>query len=341
MYSSVWGPLYLVLFSCGGICKHLDFCEEDGLGGGCRQWPQALKGRRLGDGHHWLLRSPPAPQTSWSCTKDAPPRPKEGWGDIGDTSLNGGSSGPQELEIGKTKGLSGPISRDIAIVSLRYPPSANFLGHPSNPPTGCDTSPWCLLLHRHISAIPHFATYCAILVRYPRKTSTKKFCDTIADMKSIAAGPLSKRVCLQRVTENNLSSSFSNLWFSTLFICLTWLWRRGLSYPLLFCASCFPFFLPAHPTPLRHFSTSNPLFLGPENYSFKVFSRGDRGFWGGVWTGRSTGEKKGISFRNLSVSRWAPFVAHILRIFSLVRNPVALDIAGKFTEIVCRGLSWA
>ena len=57
--------------------------------------------------------------------------------------------------------LSGPISRDIAIVSLRYPS-------------------WCLLLHRHISAIPHFATYRAILVRYPRKTSTKTFCDTIA-----------------------------------------------------------------------------------------------------------------------------------------------------------------
>ena len=36
-------------------------------------------------------------------------------------------------------------------------------------------------LQRHISAIPHFATYRAILVRYPRKTSTKMFCDTIAE----------------------------------------------------------------------------------------------------------------------------------------------------------------
>ena len=28
--------------------------------------------------------------------------------------------------------------------------------------------------------IPHFATYRAIIVRYPIKTSTKEFCDTIA-----------------------------------------------------------------------------------------------------------------------------------------------------------------
>ena len=57
-----------------------------------------------------------------------------------------------------------------------------FLSHPSNPPTGCDTPLWCLFfLHRHISAIPHFATYRAILVRYPRKTSAKQFCDTIAE----------------------------------------------------------------------------------------------------------------------------------------------------------------
>ena len=33
--------------------------------------------------------------------------------------------------------------------------------------------------HRHICAIPHFATYRAILVRYPTRSSTKEFCDTI------------------------------------------------------------------------------------------------------------------------------------------------------------------
>ena len=37
-----------------------------------------------------------------------------------------------------------------------------------------------LILHRHILAIPHFAMYRAMIVRYPTKTSTKKFCDTIA-----------------------------------------------------------------------------------------------------------------------------------------------------------------
>ena len=44
--------------------------------------------------------------------------------------------------------------------------------------------PWHLVSHRHICAIPPFATYRAIIVRYPTKTSTKEFCDTIA--RSIA-----------------------------------------------------------------------------------------------------------------------------------------------------------
>ena len=39
---------------------------------------------------------------------------------------------------------------------------------------------WYLVSHRHICAIPHFATYRAIIVRYPTKTSTEEFCDTIA-----------------------------------------------------------------------------------------------------------------------------------------------------------------
>ena len=39
---------------------------------------------------------------------------------------------------------------------------------------------WYLVSHRPISAIPHFAAYRAITVRYPIKTSTKYFCDTIA-----------------------------------------------------------------------------------------------------------------------------------------------------------------
>ena len=72
-------------------------------------------------------------------------------------------------------GLSGPISHDIAIVSLRSPPIARyFLSHPSNPPTGCDTPLWCLVLHRHISAIPQLATYRAMLVRYPPPRKHRK-----------------------------------------------------------------------------------------------------------------------------------------------------------------------
>ena len=58
-----------------------------------------------------------------------------------------------------------------------------FLSHPSNPPTGCD-APWRLPLHRHISAIPRFATYPAILVRYPPPppgSKHEKCCDTIAE----------------------------------------------------------------------------------------------------------------------------------------------------------------
>ena len=40
--------------------------------------------------------------------------------------------------------------------------------------------PLYLILDRRIRAIPHFATHRAIIVRYPIKTSTKEFCDTIA-----------------------------------------------------------------------------------------------------------------------------------------------------------------
>ena len=50
----------------------------------------------------------------------------------------------------------------------------------SSSPKWCDTPPWYLVSHRHICAIPHFATYCAVIVRYPTKTSTKELCDTIA-----------------------------------------------------------------------------------------------------------------------------------------------------------------
>ena len=77
--------------------------------------------------------------------------------------------------------LSGPISRDIAILSLRYPVLRDtFSGRLALPPNGAIPPPWHLVSHKHICAIPHFATYRAIIVRYPTKTSTREFCDTIA-----------------------------------------------------------------------------------------------------------------------------------------------------------------
>ena len=61
------------------------------------------------------------------------------------------------------------------------PHIAQYLfGEVSIPPKWCDTHPWYLISHRHICAIPQFATYRAISVRYPIETSTKQFCDTIA-----------------------------------------------------------------------------------------------------------------------------------------------------------------
>ena len=77
--------------------------------------------------------------------------------------------------------LSGPISRDTAILSLRYHISRDtFSGRLALPQNGAIPPSWHLVSHRHIRAIPHFATYRAIIVRYPIKTSTKDFRDTIA-----------------------------------------------------------------------------------------------------------------------------------------------------------------
>ena len=70
-----------------------------------------------------------------------------------------------------------------------------FLREVSTPPKWCDTPHWFLILHRHIRAIPHFATYLAIIVRYPIKTSTKKFCDTIATRTPFGKLNLLKRGC--------------------------------------------------------------------------------------------------------------------------------------------------
>ena len=49
--------------------------------------------------------------------------------------------------------------------TLAVAPSFPMVGHP----------PWYLVSHRHTCAVPHFATYRAIIVRYP-----EELCDTIA-----------------------------------------------------------------------------------------------------------------------------------------------------------------
>ena len=70
--------------------------------------------------------------------------------------------------------LSVPISRDIAILSLRYPISPHTSSGRSAlrqnapiPPHGH------LVSHRHICAIPHFTKDRAIFARYPTETNTE------------------------------------------------------------------------------------------------------------------------------------------------------------------------
>ena len=64
--------------------------------------------------------------------------------------------------------LSGPIYRDIAILSLRYPVSRDsFFGRQAAPQYSALTPHWYLGPHRHICAIPHFATCYAMIMRYP------------------------------------------------------------------------------------------------------------------------------------------------------------------------------
>ena len=76
----------------------------------------------------------------------------------------------------QTGRLGGPhIARYCDSIAAIPPLAGYFLSHPSITPIGFDNPPWCLVLHRHISAIPHFATYRAILVQYLSRTlkSTK------------------------------------------------------------------------------------------------------------------------------------------------------------------------
>ena len=94
--------------------------------------------------------------------------------------------------------LGGPIPRDIAILSLRYPISSD--AHAGRLVLAPKMVPYSLLALSFTQAClcdPPFATYRAIIVGYPIKRSTKQFAilslQVSGDMKSIAAGPLSSK----------------------------------------------------------------------------------------------------------------------------------------------------
>ena len=82
--------------------------------------------------------------------------------------------------------LSGPVSRDTARLSQRYPPIARYgVFDVSTWPIGCDTPspfserfPWraCKVEVRYP---PHKRGISAILARYPMKTRQNALCDTI------------------------------------------------------------------------------------------------------------------------------------------------------------------
>ena len=80
---------------------------------------------------------------------------------------------------GQNTGTSFPALR-LGVVLYLLNIARYFFREVSTPPKWCDTPLWYLVSHRHICAIPRFATYRAIIVRYPTKTSTNEFCDTIA-----------------------------------------------------------------------------------------------------------------------------------------------------------------
>ena len=124
----------------------------------------------------------------------------------------GGSGGRSRRSEGSWSGgqrnsregvLSGPISRDNGIPHI----ARHLVREVGTPPRWCDTPPppWYLVSHRYICAIPHFATFCAILVQYhntcpssglpsppPPKQARKSFAilslQVSRDTRSIAAG---------------------------------------------------------------------------------------------------------------------------------------------------------
>ena len=69
------------------------------------------------------------------------------------------------------------IARNCNTIAAIPHIARSFFRTVSSSPKWCDTA---LVSHRHICAIPHFATDRPISVRYPTKTSSREFCDTIA-----------------------------------------------------------------------------------------------------------------------------------------------------------------
>ena len=113
--------------------------------------------------------------------------------------------------------LSGPISRDSAIVSLRYPLSRNtFSAIPAIPPQGaipplvpcftqtyqCDTP---------FKICKHIARYfCDTPGKQARKSFAILSLQVSRDMESIAAGPLSPKV--EKIAEIGFAGHFPHFW---------------------------------------------------------------------------------------------------------------------------------
>ena len=121
-------------------------------------------------------------------------------GGLGASLRLGGLPG---AEVGEQRHLMWPEVLEASYCAiLRYyrcdtPHCATLCKRRYHSPKIVRHPPWYLVFTQaHLCDAP-FATYRAIVVRYPIKTSTKEFCDTIATniarYESIAAGPLSQR----------------------------------------------------------------------------------------------------------------------------------------------------
>ena len=124
---------------------------------------------------------------------------------------------PLDLYIGPCGHLSGPISRDIAVVSLRCPLSRDtFSAIPAIPQQGA-IPPLAAFFYTDISVrypiLQHIARY---LCDTPRKQARKSFAilslKVSRNMKSIAAGPLRWALFQTKVnTEKGLRMSSRGL----------------------------------------------------------------------------------------------------------------------------------